>query len=174
MTFEEELTEKFAQMDIIELEDIIKNKKEEYTPEAYSIACDQFTRRYEGNPDLIIQEAKEKAAKNILNEIEKELNPPMKWYYFLIWFSIPCSILNLFTSINPEVPIITYLFITALIIAEVFLIQKKRAGIYIFLSLLLIDTISYLSIPDTVLCITYGIYLIINIIYFNNRKHLFK
>jgi len=161
-------------MDILELEDLIKNKREEYTPEAYSIACEQFTQRYEGNPELIIQEAKEKAAKNILNEIEKEVNPSMKWYYFLIWFSIPCSILNLFSSINPEVPIITYLFITALIITEVFLIQKKRTGIYIFLSLLLIDTISYLSIPDIALCVAYGIYLIINIIYFNNRKHLFN
>lgn len=179
MTYEEELKERFSNMDILELEDIVRNKKSEYTEEAYTIASEQFRKRYNDNPNIIFQASEEKANEEILDEIDKRRNPTMKWYYWVIYGFIPLSLLNLLSiSLGDEAVFLTKLVgfseIICLIISEVLLIRKNKVGVYIFLSILLLETLGALLLFGVFSSIVYATFVALNWVYFNKRKHLFN
>lgn len=179
MTYEEELKERFSNMDILELEDIVRNKKSEYTEEAYTIASEQFRKRYNDNPDIIFQASEQKANEEILDEIDKRRNPPMKWYYWLIFAWIPASMLNLFSIIiSPETGVVAKIIdaieIAFFLASEILIIKKKKFGINIFLAILSLEALASLYLGNATVAFVSAIFILLNWIYFNKRKHLFN
>jgi hypothetical protein len=179
MTYEEELKERFANMDILELEDIIRNKKNEYTEEAYAIASEQFNKRYKANPDIIFQAGTEKATEEILDEIDKKRNPPMKWYWWIICIYIPATILNLCSLfVLPESGFVSkYIYaieVGFLVASEFLIIKRKKLGVNIFLVILSLEALALLSLAEVWAAIANAIFIALNWVYFNRRKHLFN
>lgn len=179
MTYEEELKERFSNMDILELEDIVRNKKSEYTEEAYTIASEQFRKRYNDNPDIIFQTSEQKANEEILDEIDKRRNPPMKWYYWLICVWLPITLLKLLSiTFSAEAVFATQVIgiieSVCVVASEILLIQKKKIGVYIFLGIISLEVIGFLLLSSILEAVIYACFVGLNCVYFNKRKHLFS
>lgn len=132
----EDFDELFANMDILELEDIVRNKQSEYKPEVFTIACKHFFERYNSDPDIIIRAN----AKKVIGEIDSAREMPMNWYCWLIYGWIPLSILRLFidlcTVIDYELLLAFDLILIGLLISSDILITQKRKLAYGFLVLI--------------------------------------
>ena len=183
MSCEEELEERFANMDILELEDIVRNKKNEYTEEAYSTAVKQFQKRYNENPNIILQSSVEKEAQDLLDEIDKKRNPSLKWYCFLIYFWIPLCVVNGLGSVStvhqsnagtPVVYMLVALEISLALLSEIFIVKKKRVGLWFFLAFLSFDWFCFLVSGQMTSVFSIAIFTVLNTLYFYKRKHLFK
>lgn len=172
----------FANMDILELEDIVRNKKEQYRPEVYSIACKQFTERYNADP-YIIEHAN---VEDVLQQIDNKRQRPMKWYYWLISVWIPVSIISIIFDLisayeNSFVLYADLILIAILVSSEIFIIQKKKLGLWFLCSFFIIEIIfkiffAFIGQSAELLGSVLGflVFTVLNYIYFYKRWHLFK
>ncbi len=167
----DEIRERFRNLKVEVLEDIVRNQKDDYTDEAYSIAVEELRVQTSGEyVDDILREVFFDEKEKVKVEEEKRKNLSIKGISIAAYLFVPWIILcNILAVTN------NFWFIISLLAAievEILLIKKKKFAINWTIYFTVIVSILNILFFDIFALVLYLIFGGTLISYLEKRKHL--